>query len=146
MWVAYMKEFEHTGRLAKGCNSNFLTLVPKCSYPVTLHDYRPISLVGCQYMIVAKILAVRLKAVLPHLIFENQTTFTVGHQITDGVLIANEIVRWFATKKKKLLLFKANFAKAFDSINWNFLDSIMKQMNFSDKWRSWIRGCLSYSS
>lgn len=44
--VIYVKEFERKGRLSKGFNSIFLTLVPKVSNSVTLHDYRPISLVG----------------------------------------------------------------------------------------------------
>lgn len=44
---SYVKEFEQKGRLTRGCNSTFLTLVPKVSDPFTLHDYRPISLVGC---------------------------------------------------------------------------------------------------
>lgn len=42
-----------------------------------------------------------------------------------------------------MLVFKVDFDKAFDSLNWGFLDSVLMQMNFSDKWRRWIRGCLS---
>lgn len=59
--------------MARGCNSTFLTLVLKVSDQLTLHDFRPISLVGCQNKIVAKILASRLKKVLPHIISENQS-------------------------------------------------------------------------
>lgn len=66
--ISYVKEFERTGKLARGCNPTSLTLLPKVSDPLTLHDYRPISLVGCQYKIVVELLANTLKEVLPHLI------------------------------------------------------------------------------
>lgn len=55
--VAFVKEFEATGNIPKGCNSTFVTLIPKTSDPLTLSDYRPISLVCSQYKILAKFLA-----------------------------------------------------------------------------------------
>lgn len=41
-----------------------------------------------------------------------------------------------------MLLLKVDFAKAFDIVSWTFLDNTLKQMNFEDKWRNWIKGCL----
>ncbi|KAJ9561163.1 hypothetical protein OSB04_006323 [Centaurea solstitialis] len=41
-----------------------------------------------------------------------------------------------------LLLFKVDFAKAFDTLNWNSLDNVLLQMGFGDKWRSWVKGCI----
>ena len=46
-------------------------------------------------------------------------------------------------RKKKILLFKVDFAKAFDSLNWNFLDDVLLQMGFGGKWRAWIKGLVS---
>lgn len=43
--IEFVKEFEVIGRIPKGCNSTFVTLIPKCEDPLTLSDYRPISLV-----------------------------------------------------------------------------------------------------
>lgn len=57
--------------------------------------------------------------------------------------MASEAVKWVERARRKLLLFKVDFAKAYDCLNWNFLDLILDQMNFSVKWRSWIWGCLS---
>lgn len=57
--------------------------------------------------------------------------------------MVNEIIAWALKKNKKFMIFKVDFEKAFDSLNWTFLDSIMLQMGFCAKWRNWIRGCLS---
>lgn len=72
-----------------------------------------------------------------------QSGFLSGRNILDGPLIINELIGWAKRTKKKALFFKIDFEKAFDSINWNFVDSILGFMNFSEKWRLWIRGILS---
>lgn len=56
--------------------------------------------------------------------------------------MVNEIIAWALKKKKKIMMFKVDFEKAFDSLNWDFLDSIMAQMGFGKIWRGWIFGCL----
>ncbi|KAJ9547609.1 hypothetical protein OSB04_020152 [Centaurea solstitialis] len=63
-------------------------------------------------------------------------------EVSDGPLMVNEVIKWAKKKKKKLLIFKADFAKAFDSLNWNFLDNILLQMGFGEKWRGWVKGCV----
>lgn len=86
-------------------------------------------------------LAHRLARVMSKLISPNQTAFLAGRQILDGVLIANEIVRYAKKEKINLLLFKVDFVKAFDSVNWRFLEDIMIQMGFGYKWylyRFWL--------
>lgn len=84
-----------------------------------------------------------LKKVLPSIIFESQTVFVEGRQILDGIFVANEVVAWAKRSKSKLMLLKIDFAKTFDYLNWRFLDSIMTQMGFSLRWRSWIHSCIS---
>lgn len=131
--------------MVKRGNSTFLTLIPKGDDPLSLVDYRLISLVGCQYKILAKILAERLKVVMPELISENQSAFVDGRQILDGVLMENEVVSWAKSCKKKLTLLKIDFGKAYDCVNWDFLDLVMKQLRFGLVWRLWIKGRLSSS-
>ncbi|GKC39819.1 putative RNA-directed DNA polymerase, eukaryota, reverse transcriptase zinc-binding domain protein [Tanacetum coccineum] len=69
-------------------------------------------------------------------------TFIKGRQIIDGPLIVDEIISWAKLTKRKMFFLKVDFEKAFDSLNWSFLDSIMSQMGFSNKWRKWIEACL----
>lgn len=115
--ICYVKDFEIFGRLVKGGNSTFLTLIPKGDDPLSPADYRPISLVGCQYKSIAKILAEKLKLVLPDLISENQSAFVAGRQILEGVLMANEVVSQAKSCSNKLMLLKIDLAKAYDCVN-----------------------------
>jgi len=79
-------------------------------------------------------------------ISETQSAFIHGRQILDGILIANEIVEDAKRLKKDLLLFKVDFEKAFDSIDWSYLEAVMKKMNFPTLWRKWIMECVSTAS
>lgn len=60
--------------------------------------------------------------------------------------MVNEIVTWARKHKKKMMMFKVDFEKAFDSISWDYLDCMFEFMGFGDKWRKWIRGCLVSAS
>lgn len=66
-----------------------------------------------------------------------------GRNILDGILIANEIVDGWKSSKKKGLVHKLDFEKAYDSINWEFLFSMLANFGFGDKWVPWIRECVS---
>ncbi|GKU93956.1 hypothetical protein SLEP1_g7505 [Rubroshorea leprosula] len=144
--INFVNEFHQNGRLVRGLNASYITLVPKKKNPTTLQEYRPITMVGCLYKILAKILSNRLKKVIGKIINSSQSAFLEGRQLVDGDLTLNELVHYLKMKKKKELLFKADFEKAFDSVNWNYLDSMHFNMGFGDKWRSWMKECLSSAS
>ncbi|XP_038704727.1 uncharacterized protein LOC120000673 [Tripterygium wilfordii] len=135
--------FYTTGKLPAGVNSSFITLIPKIKGSCKLKDYRPISLVSSLYKIVSKVLATRLKKVLSLVISETQSAFCKGRQIMDSILVANEIVHRMKKRRKKGLLLKLDMEKAFDSVNWNYLDKVMLEMGFGARWRNWIRECIS---
>lgn len=97
------------------------------------------------YKVVSKILAKRLKCVLPKLIDECQSAFLGGRNMLDNVLIANEVVHDTKRRGVPTLVFKVDYEKAYDSVRWSFLFYMLERMNFDYKWISWIRGCL-YSS
>ncbi|XP_028065507.1 uncharacterized protein LOC114268521 [Camellia sinensis] len=147
IWVALKitMEFHSNGKMAKGVNSSFITLIPKKENPSDLSEYRPISLVSSVYKVLAKVLCTRLRQVLPKLIGEVQTAFLGGRCILDGVLIANEVVDWWRKSKKKGIILKSDFEKVYDSVNWEFLSSMMANFGFCEKWVGWIKSCISTS-
>ncbi|GJU87626.1 hypothetical protein Tco_1295172 [Tanacetum coccineum] len=80
------------GVIPKGCNSSFIALIPKSPGANTVKDFRPISLIGSVYKIIAKILANRLVGVLGDIVNEVQSAFIADRQILDGPFILNEVV------------------------------------------------------
>lgn len=140
-----MDEFHDTGKWPRGTNSSFLALIPKIDSPQSLNDFRPISLVGCLYKVVTKILAARIKKVLPQVITDTQFAFLGGRGMLDSVLIANEAVHDAKMRKSPSLIFKVDFEKAYDSIRWRFLVYMMRRLNFCEKWVMWVVGCLESS-
>ncbi|GJY46405.1 putative RNA-directed DNA polymerase, eukaryota, reverse transcriptase zinc-binding domain protein [Tanacetum coccineum] len=141
-----ISHFEATGTLKKGYNPSFTVLIPKKFDPIGFSDFKPISLIGCVYKVISKILASRLAKVIDSIIGPNQSAFIKGRQILDGCLIANEIIRMETLEDQRMLLFKVDFEKSFDSVNWNFLLDVMRQMGFGLKWRNCIASCLSSAS
>jgi len=122
-------------------NITWVTLVPKKSIATEVRDYRPISMVGSVYKVIAKIMSRRLREVLPKLVGETQSAFVKDRQILDGALIANETVNWLRKKKKSGILLKLDFEKAYDTIDWVSMDMVLKEMGFGEKWRKWVRVC-----
>nr|GEX20091.1 GDSL esterase/lipase At5g22810-like [Tanacetum cinerariifolium] len=84
-----------------------------------------ISLIGCQYKIVGKILANRLSLVIGDIVSQEQSAFIKERQIMDGPLILNEVISWCNARKEQLLMFKVDFQKALDSVRWDHLDDII---------------------
>jgi hypothetical protein len=91
----------------------------------------------------AKLLANILIGVIGSVILDSQSTFVKNRQILDGILIANEVVDEARKKNKDLMLFKVDFEKVHDSVDWGYLDSVLSQMFFPVLWIKWIRECVS---
>ncbi|KAJ0911011.1 putative RNA-directed DNA polymerase [Helianthus annuus] len=87
----------------------------------------------------------RLKRVINSVISEEQSAYLSDRNILDGPLITNEIISWVKNRKLKAFFFKIDFEKAFDTISWNFIDTVLQQMNFPDLWRLWIKGIFASS-
>ncbi|GKA85174.1 RNA-directed DNA polymerase, eukaryota, reverse transcriptase zinc-binding domain protein [Tanacetum coccineum] len=128
--------------LSKGCNSSFIALIPKTPEAKMVKDFRPISLIGSLYKIIAKILANRLVVVLGDIVNEVQSAFVADRQILDGPFILNEVLQWCKLKKKYSFILKIDFEKAYDSVRWDYLDDVLRKIGFGEKWCGWIQECL----
>ncbi|RVW55159.1 LINE-1 reverse transcriptase-like [Vitis vinifera] len=142
--LGLFKEFHDQNSFIKSLNHTFLVLIPKKGGGVEdLGDYRPISLLGGLYKLLAKVLANRLKKVIGKVISPDQNAFVKGRQILDGSLIANEVIDSWQKRGEKGIVCKLDIEKAYDSINWQFLLKVMQKMGFGSKWIGWMWNCIS---
>nr|GFB11877.1 RNA-directed DNA polymerase, eukaryota, reverse transcriptase zinc-binding domain protein [Tanacetum cinerariifolium] len=135
-----IESFFVDGAFLKGNNASFITLIPKVMEAKFVTDFRPISLIGSVYKVVTKILANRLSMVISDLVSDSQSAFVANRQILDGPFILNEILAWCKKKKKQALIFKADFAKAYDSVGWDYLLDVLQAFGFGPNWCKWISG------
>ena len=82
--------FLNFASLPANLNHTFITLIPKVKNPELVSEFRPISLCNVLYKIFSKVLANRLKKILPNIITENQSVFTKSRLISDNILVAFE--------------------------------------------------------
>ncbi|XP_071709245.1 uncharacterized protein [Rutidosis leptorrhynchoides] len=141
-----LKWFWETGSISNGCNASFITLIPKVNDPLNFSNFRPISLIGSYYKILSKLLANRIRKIIPGLIGDEQSAFISNRYILDGVLIALESLEDLKSRNQKSFIFKVDFKKAFDCLDWDFLSSTMSSMGFGAKWVKWILSCLNSTS
>lgn len=89
----------------------------------------------------AKVLANRMKEVLPFIISENQSAFVANRSITDNVLVDFELIHYMSQKKwgtEGEVALKPDISKAYDRINWSFLKQRLKIMGFCNTWIKWM--------
>lgn len=115
--ISFIYEFHQNSSLPKGITSSFLALIPKNENPHSLKKYKMICLIGCLYKIRSKLLAGWIKQVFNKVNSPFQTTFILGRQILDGVVVLNKLTKLIKERKDKCMFLKVEFEKAFDSVN-----------------------------
>ncbi|KAK3231063.1 hypothetical protein Dsin_002944 [Dipteronia sinensis] len=76
-------------------------------------------------------------------ISESQMAFVGGRQIMDSFIISEEIINMWKREKEGNVVVKLDFEKAYDNVEHGFLDASMENMGFGERWRGWIRECIS---
>lgn len=145
------KSWLEQGTFPTGLNNTHVVLIPKCDNPQTMKDLRPISLCNVVYKILSKVLCNRLKRVLPGLVDKAQSAFISGRAIQDNILIAFETIHMMKNKrygKKGDVALKIDISKAYDRVDWNYLEAILRRLGFCEIWIKWMLQCVrtvSYS-
>ena len=135
----------NTGVMPLEMNETHICLLPK-KKPQKITEYSPISLCNVTYRILAKVLANRLKKVLPNVINESQSASIPGRLIIDNVLVAFETMHHINQRRKGkegLMAIKLDISKAFDRVEWKCLELIMQKLGFHDRWISIIMMCIT---
>jgi hypothetical protein len=134
------------GPMTEGWNDTCVVLIPKIKNPESMKDLRPISLCNVVYKMVSKVLANRLKQILPEIISPNQSAFVPGRLITDNILLAYECTHYMKNKrsgKDGYAAVKIDMSKAYDRVEWSFLEEMMRKLGFDERWINRIMLCVS---
>lgn len=137
------------GRMPRSLNVTYICLIPKVKCPQKITKFSLISLCNVIYKIVSKVLANKLKKILPEVISEEQSTFIPRRQITDNVLVAFEIMHRIKQKRKGnegWMVVKLNMSKAYGRVEWVYLEAIMRKMGFHERWISLAMMCVKTMS
>lgn len=138
-----VQKSQNTQKIGGSTNSAFLALIPKEKGANIFSKFRPISLCNTGYKLITKIIANRLKPILPKIIPENQGGFIQGRQIVDNFILVQEAIHSSLLRKEQGMAIKLDLANAFDRVNHSFLLNVMSKFGFGENFIKWIRACIS---
>ena len=111
-----------------------------------LENWRPISLVNVDTKIMSKVIAARVKKVLPSIIHYSQTGYVKDRFIGEAIRSIFDIIDFTAKENIPGLLLFIDFQKAFDSVEWEFLIEGLKKFNFGRDFLQWVKTFYSIQS
>eukprot|EP00253_Pinus_taeda_P015209 PITA_15209 len=139
-WQIVEKDLGRMVRKSQACqkiggstNSAFLALILKEKGANTFSRFRPISLCNIGYKLITKVIANRLKTILPSIIPENQGGFIQGRQIVDNFILVQEVIHSSLTWKEKGMVVKLDLESAFDRVRHRFLLDVLHKFGFGPK-------------
>jgi hypothetical protein len=144
--ISAVKHFFATGHMPEGVNDTCIVLIPKVDNPSELKEYRPIGLCNVLYNIVSKCMVNRFRPLLGEVISKNQSAFVPGRMITDNALLAFECLHYMehdTTINSSFCAYKLDLSKAYDRVDWSYLESTMHKMGLCHRWVQWIMSCVT---
>ena len=130
----------NTGQMSISLRQCIISCLPKGDKPRQFFkNWRPISLLSVVYKIASSALAARLRTVLHNLISNTQSGFMSNRFIGENTRLIYDIIHYANSNQKPGLLMLIDFRKAFDSVSWKFLYSILTIFGFKDSFCKWIK-------
>ncbi|XP_058073273.1 uncharacterized protein LOC131221988 [Magnolia sinica] len=130
------------GPLPKAFCLSLICLIPKGAAPASFGDFRPISLCNVVYKLFSKMLATRLRLLLPNIISLEQGAFISGRPIIENIALAQELVRNLNRKVRGgNLMLKLDLEKAYDRVDWTFLKGVLKCFDFDEASIALLESC-----
>ncbi|XP_042969076.1 uncharacterized protein LOC122301760 [Carya illinoinensis] len=142
--VAVVRDFFIGNSMPRFYSASYIALIPKMQKPTGFDKFRPISLCSVMYKVFSKILVRRLSPNLNKIISPEQGAFLPGRSIFENISLAQEMIHMLNKKVRGGNTFiKIDMAKAYNSIDWDFLIHVMASFGFSERFCSLIRTCIS---
>ena len=133
------------GTLSTTQSQAIITLLEKPNKDARLvENWRPISLMNVDSKVCSKALSNRMIDVLPKLIHPNQAAFVKGRNIDDPLRFLVDLFDYVENDENSpFILFAADFQKAFDSIEHNFIFAVLRHFGFGETFIHWIKTIFS---
>ena len=130
----------HQGNLPLNrLNFGTIILLPKKKDAKVIRQYMPICLLNVSFKIFTKVVTNRLSTIAQKIIRPTQTAFLPGRNIMEGAVILHETIHELHSKRKDGVIFKIDFEKAYDKVNWSFLQQTLRMKGFSHQWCEWVQ-------
>ena len=136
----------NTSTFPPSLDHSFITLIPKVKSPEYISQYQPISLSNVLYRVYSKVLANKLKKLLPNIVSEQQSAFMTDCLISDNIMVAFETLHYMrnhSTGSTGFMALKLDMSKAYDWVEWLYMEKLMKKMGFCEAWVKLMIGCIS---
>ena len=128
------------GEMSVSQRGGVITLIPKDDANlVELSNWRPITLLNVDYKIASKAIASRIKNVLPALIHSDQSGFMKERFIGQNIRLINDILDQTMLQNVSGILLQLDFRKAFDTVEWPFIQQTLSKFNFGDSLKRWVQ-------
>lgn len=121
------------GKLSAGQRRGIITLIPKKDVDRRrVANWRPITLLNCDYKILTKAIALRLQRHIPSLIHPDQTGFMQRRCIGDNIRVVEDAVNTISGDNSSGLVVALDFSKAFDSVRWDMIYAALRFFGFGE--------------
>ena len=134
-----LNEAFEVGELSHTQKQGVITLLPKGDKPREfIKNWRPISLINVDCKLLSGVLAHRLKKVLPKIIGNEQKGFLKNRYIGENIRTVYDLMEYLETSNKNGMLLLLDFEKAFDSIEWDYLNKVLGVYGFGPQFIKWF--------
>ncbi|XP_062099879.1 uncharacterized protein LOC133805734 [Humulus lupulus] len=136
-----------TGNFPTELHETTLSLIPKVVNPSRAVDNRPIACCYTLYKCMAKLICKRMTDILHDLVQPNQGAFVKGHSIAHNIMIFQDLIKNYGrTSTSSRCAIKIDLRKAYDTVDWDFLEDLLKALRFPMKFIGWVMACVRNTS
>ena len=100
--------------------------------------FRPIALCNVVYKIISKVIANRLKPLLPTLVSKEQNGYVERRKILNNIIQAHEVVHSLKSNKQAEMIIQLDLAKAYDKLDWSYIREVLIAYDFDHNWIRWV--------